>query len=182
MKKFKIVKIEAIIFYIFALWSSYQGVFVEKYFPAIIFSLALIPIAIVIFEGRKRLFNIILVLLFSTSGIGLILYSLNKNLDYFFTPTELKNINIQEDKRIKIGGMVLENSVVREQSKVIFTVTDYKNYIEVVYEGIVPDLFKEGSGVVALGFMQNETFYAQEVLAKHDENYMPPNLNINNDN
>ena len=131
---------------------------------------------------RKRLFNIILVLLFSTSGIGLILYSLNTNLDYFFTPTELKNINIPEDKRIKIGGMVLENSVVREQSKVIFTVTDYKNYIEVIYEGIVPDLFKEGSGVVALGFMQNETFYAQEVLAKHDENYMPPNLNINNDN
>ena len=131
---------------------------------------------------RKRLFNIILVLLFSTSGIGLILYSLNTNLDYFFTPTELKNINIPEDKRIKIGGMVLENSVVSEQSKVIFTVTDYKNYIEVVYEGIVPDLFKEGSGVVALGFMQNETFYAQEVLAKHDENYMPPNLNINNDN
>tara|TARA_Y100000741_G_scaffold352930_1_gene325549 strand:+ start:280 stop:690 length:411 start_codon:yes stop_codon:yes gene_type:complete len=131
---------------------------------------------------RKRLFNIILVLLFSTSGIGLILYSLNTNLDYFFTPTELKTINIPEDKRIKIGGMVLENSVVREQSKVIFTVTDYKNYIEVVYEGIVPDLFKEGSGVVALGFMQNEIFYAQEVLAKHDENYMPPNLNINNDN
>ena len=125
---------------------------------------------------RKRLFNIILVLLFSTSGIGLILYSLNTNLDYFFTPTELKTINIPEDKRIKIGGMVLENSVVREQSKVIFTVTDYKNYIEVVYEGIVPDLFKEGSGVVALGFMQNETFYAQEVLAKHDENYMPPEV------
>ena len=131
---------------------------------------------------RKRLFNIIFVLLFSTSGIGLILYSLNTNLDYFFTPTELTKINIPEDKRIKIGGMVLENSVVREQSKVIFIVTDYKNYIEVVYEGIVPDLFKEGSGVVALGFMQNETFYAQEVLAKHDENYMPPNLNINNDN
>ena len=131
---------------------------------------------------RKRLFNIILVLLFSTSGIGLILYSLNTNLDYFFTPTELTNINIPGDKRIKIGGMVLENSVVREKSKISFTVTDYKNYIEVVYEGIVPDLFKEGSGVVALGFMQNETFYAQEVLAKHDENYMPPNLNINNDN
>ena len=131
---------------------------------------------------RKRLFNIILVLLFSTSGIGLILYSLNTNLDYFFTPTELTKINIPEDKRIKVGGMVLENSVLREQSKIMFTITDYKNYIEVVYEGIVPDLFKEGSGVVALGFMQNETFYAQEVLAKHDENYMPPNLNINNDN
>ena len=72
---------------------------------------------------RKRLFNIILVLLFSTSGIGLILYSLNTNLDYFFTPTELKTINIPEDKRIKIGGMVLENSVLREQSKVMFTIT-----------------------------------------------------------
>jgi len=130
---------------------------------------------------RKRLLNIIFVLLFSISGISLILYSLNSNLDYFFTPTELKNINIPKDKRIKIGGMVLENSVVREKSKISFTVTDYKNYIEVVYEGIVPDLFKEGSGVVVLGFIQNETFYAQEVLAKHDENYMPPNLNINND-
>ena len=130
---------------------------------------------------RKRLLNIIFVLLFSISGISLILYSLNSNLDYFFTPTELKNINIPKDKRIKIGGMVLENSVVREKSKISFTVTDYKNYIEVIYEGIVPDLFKEGSGVVVLGFIQNETFYAQEVLAKHDENYMPPNLNINND-
>jgi len=130
---------------------------------------------------RKRLLNIIFVLLFSISGISLILYSLNSNLDYFFTPTELKNINIPKDKRIKIGGMVLENSVVREKSKISFTVTDYKNYIEVIYEGIVPDLFKEGSGVVVLGFIQNETFYAQEVLAKHDENYMPPNLNMNND-
>ena len=130
---------------------------------------------------RKRLLNIIFVLLFSISGISLILYSLNSNLDYFFTPTELKNINIPKDKRIKIGGMVLENSVVREKSKISFTVTDYKNYIEVVYEGIVPDLFKEGSGVVVLGLIQNETFYAQEVLAKHDENYMPPNLNMNND-
>jgi len=130
---------------------------------------------------RKRLLNIIFVLLFSISGISLILYSLNSNLDYFFTPTELKNINIPKDKRIKIGGMVLENSVVREKSKISFTVTDYQNYIEVVYEGIVPDLFKEGSGVVVLGFIQNETFYAQEVLAKHDENYMPPNININND-
>ena len=130
---------------------------------------------------RKRLLNIIFVLLFSISGISLILYSLNSNLDYFFTPTELKNINIPKDKRIKIGGMVLENSVVREKSKVSFTITDYKNSIEVIYEGIVPDLFKEGSGVVVLGFIQNETFYAQEVLAKHDENYMPPNININND-
>ena len=130
---------------------------------------------------KKRIFNIIFVFLFSISGEGLILYSLNSNLDYFFTPTELNNADISENKRIKIGGMVLENSVKRDSSIIIFTVTDYQNSIKVIYEGIVPDLFKEGSGVVALGFIKNKTFYAEEVLAKHDENYMPPNLKVEND-
>ena len=123
-----------------------------------------------------------MVFLFSVSGISLILYSLNSNLDYFFTPTELKNIDIPSEKRIKIGGMVLEDSVQRYKSEISFIITDYENSINVVFEGIVPDLFKEGSGVVALGFIKNEIFYAQEVLAKHDENYMPPNLNLENDN
>jgi cytochrome c-type biogenesis protein CcmE len=123
-----------------------------------------------------------LVFLFSVSGISLILYSLNSNLDYFFTPTELKNVDIPSEKRIKIGGMVLEDSVQRNKSEISFIITDYENSINVVFEGIVPDLFKEGSGVVALGFIKNEIFYAQEVLAKHDENYMPPNLNLENDN
>tara|TARA_B100000579_G_C22835168_1_gene858282 strand:- start:740 stop:1150 length:411 start_codon:yes stop_codon:yes gene_type:complete len=130
---------------------------------------------------KKRIFNIIFVFLFSISGVGLILYSLNSNLDYFFTPTELHNADISENKRIKIGGMVLENSVERDSSIIIFTVTDYQNSIKVIYEGIVPDLFKEGSGVVALGFIKNKIFYAEEVLAKHDENYMPPNLKVEND-
>tara|TARA_A200000113_G_C8868767_1_gene355764 strand:+ start:3343 stop:3747 length:405 start_codon:yes stop_codon:yes gene_type:complete len=128
---------------------------------------------------KKRLFNVLLVLLFSFAGISLILYSLNSNLDYFFTPSELMDKEVPSDRRIKLGGMVLEGSVVRASSEILFTVTDYKNTINVTYRGIVPDLFKENSGVVALGFLDNQMFYAEEVLAKHDENYMPPNLEIN---
>ena len=130
---------------------------------------------------KKRLYNILLVSLFSVSGISLILYSLNSNLDYFFTPTELKEQNISSDKRIKIGGMVLEGSVFRNDSNISFTVTDYENFVRVEFKGIVPDLFQEGSGVVALGYLNDKVFYAEEVLAKHDENYMPPNIEINND-
>ena len=130
---------------------------------------------------KKRLFNILLVLLFSVSGVSLILYSLNSNLDYFFTPTELKDQDIPSDKRIKIGGMVLEGSVFRNDSNISFTVTDYESFVRVEFKGIVPDLFQEGSGVVALGYLSDEVFYAEEVLAKHDENYMPPNIDINND-
>jgi cytochrome c-type biogenesis protein CcmE len=130
---------------------------------------------------KKRLYNILLVSLFSVSGISLILYSLNSNLDYFFTPTELKEQNISSDKRIKIGGMVLEGSVFRNDSNISFTVTDYESFVRVEFKGIVPDLFQEGSGVVALGYLNDEVFYAEEVLAKHDENYMPPNIEINND-
>ncbi len=130
---------------------------------------------------KKRLYNILLVSLFSVSGISLILYSLNSNLDYFFTPTELKEQNISSDKRIKIGGMVLEGSVFRNDSNISFTITDYESFVKVEFKGIVPDLFQEGSGVVALGYLNDEVFYAEEVLAKHDENYMPPNIEINND-
>tara|TARA_B100000902_G_scaffold366484_1_gene388296 strand:- start:916 stop:1326 length:411 start_codon:yes stop_codon:yes gene_type:complete len=130
---------------------------------------------------KKRLYSILFVFLFSVSGISLILYSLNSNLDFFFTPTELKNNIIPPEKRIKIGGMVLEGSVERNGSKVSFVITDYENSIKVIFEGIVPDLFQEGSGVVALGYINNQIFYAKEVLAKHDENYMPPNIDIEND-
>ena len=130
---------------------------------------------------KKRIYNIFLVLLFTVSGVSLILYSLNSNLDYFFTPSELKEQNIPIDKRIKIGGMVLEGSVSRNESKIIFIITDYESAVKVEFDGIVPDLFQEGSGVVALGFLNEDIFYAEEVLAKHDENYMPPNLNIAND-
>jgi|TARA_E500000075_G_scaffold134981_1_gene153676 cytochrome c-type biogenesis protein CcmE len=131
---------------------------------------------------KKRIYSILFVLLFSVSGISLILYSLNSNLDYFFTPTELKDRNIPADKRIKVGGMVLSGSVERISSSISFVITDYENSIKVEYEGIVPDLFKEDSGVVVLGNLRDKILYAEEVLAKHDENYMPPNIEINDDN
>ena len=102
-------------------------------------------------------------------------------MDYFFTPTELKQQNIPSDKRIKLGGMVLKGSVERESSQISFVVTDYENSLRVIYDGIVPDLFKEDSGVVVLGVYKDEMVFAEEVLAKHDENYMPPNLDIKND-
>ena len=127
---------------------------------------------------KKRALNILFVLLFSVTGVSLILYSLNSNLDYFFTPTELKQENIPTDKRIKVGGMVQKDSVERNLSKISFVITDYENSIKVVYDGIVPDLFKEDSGVVVLGYQKNQMIYAEEVLAKHDENYMPPNIAI----
>ena len=131
---------------------------------------------------KKRIYSILFVLLFSISGISLILYSLNSNLDYFFTPTELKDRNIPADKRIKVGGMVLSGSIERISSSISFVITDYENSIKVEYEGIVPDLFKEDSGVVVLGNLRDKILYAEEVLAKHDENYMPPNIEISNDN
>ena len=131
---------------------------------------------------KKRIYSILFVLLFSVSGISLILYSLNSNLDYFFTPTELKDRNIPADKRIKVGGMVLSGSVERISSSISFVITDYENSIKVEYEGIVPDLFKEDSGVVVLGNLRDKILFAEEVLAKHDENYMPPNIEINDDN
>ena len=131
---------------------------------------------------KKRIYSILFVLLFSVSGISLILYSLNSNLDYFFTPTELKDRNIPADKRIKVGGMVLSGSVERISSSISFVITDYENSIKVEYEGIVPDLFKEDSGVVVLGNLRDKILYAEEVLAKHDENYLPPNIEINDDN
>ena len=116
---------------------------------------------------KKRIYSILFVLLFSISGISLILYSLNSNLDYFFTPTELKDRNIPADKRIKVGGMVLSGSVERISSSISFVITDYENSIKVEYEGIVPDLFKEDSGVVVLGNLRDKILYAEEVLAKH---------------
>ncbi len=131
---------------------------------------------------KKRIYSILFVFLFSVSGISLILYSLNSNLDYFFTPTELKDRNIPADKRIKVGGMVLSGSVERISSSISFIITDYENSIKVEYEGIVPDLFKEDSGVVVLGNLRDKILYAEEVLAKHDENYMPPNIELSNDN
>jgi cytochrome c-type biogenesis protein CcmE len=106
----------------------------------------------------------------------MVLYALNSNLDYFFTPSELLTEEVPSNRRVKVGGMVQEGSVRREDSIISFTITDYSKTIDVSYTGIVPDLFKEGSGVVVLGYLNNGKVDAEKVLAKHDENYMPPAL------
>ena len=132
-------------------------------------------------QRKRRLTTVFLILMSSAFGSFLIIKALDTNLDFFFTPSELYAQNIPDNKRIKVGGMVLEGSVKRDKTNIIFEITDYKNSITVNFNGIVPDLFQEGSGVVALGFLNEDIFYAEEVLAKHDENYMPPNLNIADD-
>ena len=105
------------------------------------------------------------------------LYALNTNLDYFYTPSEIISEKLPSNKRVKVGGMVREGSVTRNGEDISFVITDYEESISVQYKGIVPDLFKEGSGVVALGYLENNSLKAEKVLAKHDENYMPPALN-----
>ena len=129
---------------------------------------------------RKRLMSVLLILITSALGSYLIIKALDSNLDFFYTPSELTDQEIPNNKRIKVGGMVLEGSVLREKTKIEFVITDYKGSIEVVFDGVVPDLFKERSGVVVLGYLNEKTLYAEEVLAKHDENYMPPSINIDN--
>ena len=125
---------------------------------------------------KKRLINILLLSLLSGSGVLMVLYALNSNLDYFFTPSELITEEISDNRRVKVGGMVLEGSVDRDNTTINFTITDYSETVDVSYTGIVPDLFKEGSGVVVLGYLNEGKLDAEKVLAKHDENYMPPSL------
>ena len=129
-------------------------------------------------QRKRRLTTVFLILISSAFGSFLIIKALDTNLDFFFTPSELYSQNIPDNKRIKVGGMVLEGSVKRDKTNIIFDITDYKNSITVNFNGIVPDLFQEGSGVVVLGYMNKDVILAEEVLAKHDENYMPPNLGI----
>ena len=127
---------------------------------------------------KKRLVTVLVLLLTSGLGSMLIIKALDSNLDFFFTPSEIFKDQLPDNKRIKVGGMVLENSVIRDGTNIIFKITDYKESIQVEFDGIVPDLFKEGSGVVVLGYLDNEILKAEKVLAKHDENYMPPSLDI----
>ena len=127
---------------------------------------------------KRRLSIVFLILLSSAMGSFLIIKALDSNLDFFFTPSEINENSIPENKRIKVGGMVLEGSVIREKTNILFEITDYKESILVEFNGIVPDLFKEGSGVVVLGYLEGDMLLAEEVLAKHDENYMPPNIEL----
>jgi cytochrome c-type biogenesis protein CcmE len=129
---------------------------------------------------KQRLATVLLILTTSAIGSFLIIRALDSNLDFFFTPSELFKENIPNNKRIKVGGMVLEGSVSRDKTNISFVITDYEGSINVKFDGIVPDLFKEGSGVVVLGYLQDKTLIAEDVLAKHDENYMPPSIDLKN--
>ena len=105
-------------------------------------------------------------------------YSLNSKIDLYLSPSEIDFQNLPTT-RIKLGGVVKKNSIRYEQTLVNFTLTDFSGEIDVIFEGIPPDLFKENSGAVVLGrFSLNKLFVAEELFAKHDENYMPPNKNI----
>ena len=129
---------------------------------------------------RKQKLMIILALLAGAGLIvGLILYALSQNINLFFSPSDIAAGKAPQEQRIRAGGMVREGSVVRstESVQVEFVMTDYAHDVTVAYEGILPDLFREGQGIVAQGKLQaNGVFVADEVLAKHDENYMPPEV------
>jgi len=104
------------------------------------------------------------------------LKAFNENLLYFFSPTDVVNGKAPSGKSFRLGGLVANGSVKREGIKVAFDVTDNQNTFTVKYEGILPDLFREGQGIITTGSLKNGSFMATEVLAKHDENYMPPEV------
>ncbi|MDA9678192.1 cytochrome c maturation protein CcmE [Candidatus Pelagibacter sp.] len=130
--------------------------------------------------GRKvklRLFFIILILLSLILTVFLILKSLEENVIFFKSPSDVKLLEEFKDKKIRIGGMVKLDSVKMSSDEVNFIITDFKNEINVTYSGVVPNLFLEGKGVVAEGYLKDRSFFeASKILAKHDENYMPPEV------
>ena len=130
--------------------------------------------------GKKvklRILFLSLLLLSIILTIFLILNSLRDNVIYFKSPTEVKLLKELTEKKIRIGGMVKKNSIKTTSNKLNFIITDFKNEINVSYSGAVPNLFEEEKGVVAEGFLKDRNFFiAKKILAKHDENYMPPEV------
>jgi cytochrome c-type biogenesis protein CcmE len=126
---------------------------------------------------KKRFWFIVAGLVLVGAAVGLVLYGLKNNVSLYFTPTQVYNKEAPVDRNFRIGGLVQKGSLKREKDglTVHFDITDTDKTMAVVYTGILPDLFKEGKGVVAQGKLdQHNVFHADEVLAKHDENYMPP--------
>jgi cytochrome c-type biogenesis protein CcmE len=109
--------------------------------------------------------------------IFLVLQSLKENVVYFKSPSEIKSLIELTKKKIRVGGMVKKQSVLINSNEVNFIITDFKNEVNVIYSGAVPNLFAEGKGVVAEGFLKDKNYFiATKILAKHDENYMPPEV------
>lgn len=130
-------------------------------------------------KRKKILFTIIFTVIGVGIATGLALKAFQENLLYFYSPTAISDGEAPSNRNFRVGGLVLAGSVVRNSNNlnVSFTLTDTMNTVEVIYDGILPDLFREGQGIVANGATNNEgVFIANEVLAKHDENYMPPEV------
>ena len=127
---------------------------------------------------KSRIFFLSALVILAAVVIFVILRSLEENVVYFFSPTEIYNkANISFDKKIRIGGLVKKNSVSKNDTSINFIITDLKKEIVVSYNGIVPNLFSEGKGVVAEGKLKDKKYFiADKILAKHDENYMPPEV------
>ncbi len=127
---------------------------------------------------KKRASLLTIFFTVSVIAVFLILKSLNSNILYFKSPTDIQNsedINFQ--KKIRVGGMVKKDTLIVNENEILFTITDYKNELKVSYNGTVPNLFSEEKGVVAEGKLKDKKFFiAERILAKHDENYMPPEL------
>ncbi|MDA9658287.1 cytochrome c maturation protein CcmE [Candidatus Pelagibacter sp.] len=130
--------------------------------------------------GKKvklRFVFLVLILASVILTVFLVLQSLKENVVYFQSPSEIKSLIELNKKKIRVGGMVKEQSVLINSDEVNFIITDFKNEINVVYSGAVPNLFAEGKGVVAEGFLKDKNYFtATKILAKHDENYMPPEV------
>ena len=128
---------------------------------------------------KKRILMVCAILVGISISVILILTAFEKNLMYFYSPTEIINGDAPKTRSFRIGGLVVTDSVIRNSDdlKVSFILTDTVNKVKVIYEGILPDLFREGQGIVANGKLQSDNiFIADQVLAKHDENYMPPEV------
>ena len=127
---------------------------------------------------RQRLFIVLFVVGGISLAVGLGLFALQENINLFYSPTQIVEGEAPQDQLIRAGGMVVEGSVKRDTDslKVEFQITDYAETVTVEFEGILPDLFREGQGIVSQGRMQGDRLMAVEVLAKHDENYMSPEV------
>ena len=130
--------------------------------------------------GRKvklRFLFVLLILITLVLTVFLVIKSLEENVVYFQSPSEIKEISELDKKKIRVGGMVKKSSIFITSNEVKFIITDFKNEINVTYSGAIPNLFEEGKGVVAEGFLKDRNFFsAIKILAKHDENYMPPEV------
>jgi len=126
---------------------------------------------------KLRIFFILSILITLILSVFLILRSLEENVVYFQSPTEIKSLVEIKNNKIRVGGMVKNNSVSIKSKEVNFVITDFKNEINVTYSGVIPNLFQEDKGVVAEGYLKDRNFFlATKILAKHDENYMPPEV------